>query len=272
VTRVGSNGCARAGPVVAIVAHPDDEALIAGGTLALAANARLATGVVALTRGELGPISDPLLADAGTLGAVRETELRASADALGVDWTCCLRHPDGELAWADTESVAAELVDVLRAARPAVLLTFGEDGLYGHPDHIATRVIAGRVAELLGPDGPRLYEAAWSPGLVAGLVAAARARGLPTSLWGLDPGAFGSRSDDQPTRLDVRLMLTRKLVALRAHRTQLDRDHLLTALPPDLAERFLGEEAWRAVDAPPGADALAALLARRPCDDAVIRG
>lgn len=260
MTGAGAHARARAGAVIAVVAHPDDEALIAGGTLALAAAAGLATGVVSLTRGELGPISDAQLADAETLGAVRERELRASGAALGVDWTCCLRHPDGELAWADVESVAAELADRLRAACPAVLLSFGEDGLYGHLDHVATREIAGRAAALLGSDGPLVYEAAWEPELVPALVAAAEQRGLPASLWGLDPRAFGSATDGPTTRLDVCSVLQRKLRALRAHRTQLDRDHLLTALPDDLAARFLGEEAWRAVDPAGATDVLAELL------------
>jgi LmbE family N-acetylglucosaminyl deacetylase len=245
---------ARTGAIVAVVAHPDDEALIAGGTLALAVDAGLATGVVALTRGELGPISDPLLADEGTLGAVRERELRASAASLGVDWTSCLRHPDGMLEWVDAEVVAVELAALLRARRPAVLLTFGEDGIYGHADHVATRAIAVRAAELLGPDGPLVYEAVWAPSLAGELVAAARSRGLPHSLWGLEPEAFGSppcdaRSASKLTRLDVRAVVDRKLEALRAHRTQLDDDHLLTELPIDLAARHLGEEVWRQADA-----------------------
>ncbi|GAC1436863.1 MAG: PIG-L family deacetylase [Solirubrobacteraceae bacterium] len=250
----------RPNAIVAVVAHPDDEALIAGGTLALAADAGLATGVVALTRGELGPISDPRLADAGTIGAVRELELERSGAALGIDWTCCLGHPDGELEWAEVESAAGELADLLRAARPVTLLTFGEDGLYGHPDHVATRHLAGRAAVLLGPRGASLYEAVWDPDLTAQLVAAAGRRGLPTSLWGLDPHAFGSAPSGPTIRLDVRPVLERKLRALRAHRTQLASDHLLTQLPDDLATRFLGEEVWQACEPAGPAFDLAGLL------------
>ena len=247
------------GGVVAVVAHPDDEALIAGGTLALAATAGLATGVVSLTRGELGPISDRALADEGTLGDVRERELRASGAILGVDWTRCLRHPDGELEWADVQAAAAELAAILRASMPAVLLTFGEDGLYGHEDHVATRRIALHAAGLLGPAGPLVYEAVWPATLAPGLAAAARERGLPASLWGLEPEAFGCEQDGPLTRLVVRGVLDRKLGALRAHRTQLDPAHLLTALPDDLAARYLGEEAWHAAD-PMSADVLGDLL------------
>ena len=250
---------ARTGGVVAVIAHPDDEALIAGGTLALAATAGLPTGIVSLTRGELGPISDRALADERTLGDVRERELWASGAILGVDWTRCLRHPDGELEWADAPTAGAELAGILRPSRPAVLLTFGEDGLYGHEDHVATRRIALWAATLLGPTGPLVYEAAWPAARASELVAAVRERGLPASLWGLEPQAFGCDRDGPLTRLDVRGVLDRKLGALRAHRTQLDPAHLLTALPDDLAARYLGEEAWHAAD-PASADVLGDLL------------
>jgi LmbE family N-acetylglucosaminyl deacetylase len=253
------SGRVRTGGIVAVVAHPDDEALIAGGTLALAADAGLATGVVSLTRGELGPISDPRLADEHTLGAVRAGELRASGAILGVDWTCCLRHPDGELEWADVEAAAAELAALLRDSAPALLLTFGEDGIYGHRDHVATRLIAGRAAALLAPAAPFVYEAVWAPELAAELVADARGRGLPDSLWGIEPQAFGSAAGPA-TRVDVRAVVERKLAALRAHRTQLEDDHVLLGLPADLAARHLGEEAWRPVD-PHATDVLAELLA-----------
>ncbi|MBA3306600.1 MAG: PIG-L family deacetylase, partial [Thermoleophilaceae bacterium] len=85
--------------VVAVVAHPDDESLIAGGTLASAADAGTPTGAVSLTRGELGPIADPRLATRATLGDVREAELEAAAAVLGLSWTACLDLPDGELPW-----------------------------------------------------------------------------------------------------------------------------------------------------------------------------
>lgn len=229
--------------LVAVVAHPDDEALIAGGTLALAAAAGTAAGVVSLTRGELGPVADGSLSGDETLAEARERELGDSANALGLRWARCLRFADGELAWADVRAAGHELADVLHPHRPAVLLTFGEDGLYGHPDHVATRLIAREAARLLSPS-PAVLEASWPPELVAGLVAAAAARGLPVDLWGLQPEAFGSPRRDPAATIDVRPVLARKLRALRSHRSQLGGDHLLAALPDDLAARFLGAETW----------------------------
>jgi len=230
------------GSVVAIVAHPDDESLIAGGTLALAGRAGARTGVVCMTRGEHGPISDPALASQRQLAEVRVAELRNAGRALGLAWSTCLTYPDGELPWIDQELAAAELAALLASHAPDVILTFGEDGLYGHPDHAAAAAIAAQAIRRL--EGPvEIYEAVWPDGMVGELVAAAAGRGLPHDLWGLDPEAFGSGRTAEMI-VDVRAVLAQKLSALRSHRTQLAADHLLTALPLDLAERFLGSEAW----------------------------
>jgi len=250
--------------VVAVVAHPDDESLIAGGTLALAARAGTVVGAVSLTRGEQGPIAAPELATRETLGDVRQAELHAAGEALGASFTACLRHPDGELEWVDHERAADELAALLGPREPAAVLTFGSDGLYGHPDHVATREITGMALDRLETGSANqvcLYESVWPQGLVTGLVAAARESGLATDLWGLEPAAFGSREAVATLVVDTRSTLDRKLRALRAHRSQLGSAHLLRALPDDLAERFLRRELWR-LARPSRSDggALAALL------------
>jgi LmbE family N-acetylglucosaminyl deacetylase len=227
---------------VAVVAHPDDEALIAGGTLALAARAGLMTGVVSLTRGENGPVSAPEHVAGRDLGDVREAELDAAARELGVRWTAALHHPDGELPWVDHQAAADELAATLAPHAPSAVLTFGADGLYWHPDHSATReIVSLAVRGLANPVD--VYEAAWPPDLMTQLVAVAAERGLPVGLWGLEPAAFGSERSPSIV-LDVRRVLDRKLAALRAHRTQIGDGHLFAALPDDLAERFLAAERW----------------------------
>ena len=230
------------GSIAAVVAHPDDESLIAGGTLALAASRGAITGIVSLTRGEDGPVAEggPLTSE--QLGAAREAELHAAGRVLGASWTICLPHPDGELLWIDHAAAAEQLAGLLAERDTAVVLTFGPDGLYWHPDHIATReIVLLAVAQLRRPAA--VYEAAWPSGVFAQLVAAAAERGLPTGLWGLEPAAFGT--DRHPTvSVDVRETLTQKLAALRSHRTQIGADHVLGSLPPDLAERFLAVEPW----------------------------
>lgn len=231
------------GMILAVVAHPDDESLIAGGTLALAARAGVRTTVVSLTRGELGPISDSRLSDREHLGEVRAGELEAAARELGVQEAICLKLPDGELPWAEVEFTSGVLAQRLGDERPDVLLTFGEDGLYGHPDHAAAAQIARRAVERLTDGATDVYEATWPPETMLYLAAAARERGLPHDLWGVEPEAFGC---ERPVTVsvDVRPVLPQKLAAIRAHRTQIGPDHLLAGLPLSLAELHLGREGW----------------------------
>jgi LmbE family N-acetylglucosaminyl deacetylase len=93
-----------------------------------------------------------------------------------------------------------------------------------------------------------VYEAAWPYGVVTRLAAAAEERGLPIGLWGLQPEDFGCERTATLV-VDVRPVLDCKLAALRAHRTQIGPDHLLGALPADLAMEFLALEPWAG---PPG--------------------
>jgi LmbE family N-acetylglucosaminyl deacetylase len=231
--------------VVAVVAHPDDEVLIAGGTLALAAVVGTPTGVVSLTRGERGPVAPGSLRRGELLAEARARELGDAAGALGVSWTRCLSYPDGALEREDVVAIGEELTWLLDAHDPAVLLTFGPDGLYGHPDHLATRCAALAAAGMLA-SRPSVLESVWAPELVAQLAAAAGDRGLPGGLWDLRPEMFGATRDaaDEIVTVDVRDVLDRKLRALACHRTQFAADHLLAALPHDLATRFLGHETW----------------------------
>lgn len=149
-------------------------------------------------------------------------------------------HPWPLLDVQDAGTAAAEIAELLRPHEHGVLLTFGPDGLYGHPDHIATRALVALAATRLG--GPVVLESVWRPRLMGELVAAATARGLPARLWGLDPTAFGVA---RPTavEIDVYAVVERKARALSARRTQFAADHLLSALPLDLVARFLGTEA-----------------------------
>ncbi len=229
--------------LIAVVAHPDDEVLIGGGTLALAAAAGAATGVVSLTRGEAGTASPGSLPAGETLADARERELGDAGRALGVHWARCLRHPDGALAAEDAQPIATELSMLLRPHEPAVLLTFGADGLYGHPDHLATRSVALLAAERL-ESRPCVLESVWRPGLMSELVAAAGARGIAVGLWDLRPEMFGAPDATVLVSIDVRAAAEAKLRALAAHRTQFGADHLLAALPLDLATDFLGRESW----------------------------
>ncbi|MBV8999441.1 MAG: PIG-L family deacetylase [Solirubrobacterales bacterium] len=237
------------GGLLVVTSHPDDEVLIAGGTLAACASAGLPTAVVCLTRGEQGPICDPARATRANLGEVRMNELRNACAKLGVQWVRCYRRQDGNLPWSDRSAMVAQLTRVLNARRPDAVVTFGEDGLYYHPDHIATYEFTLRAVERAA-EPPAMYRSVWPDDLMEDLVDELSRRELPTDLWDLEPREFGVGSEDRVGEivLDVRPHAIRKLAALRCHRTQVGPGHAFAALPADLAVRFLGIERFVPVD------------------------
>ncbi|HUA63936.1 MAG TPA: PIG-L family deacetylase [Verrucomicrobiae bacterium] len=124
--------------LLAVLAHPDDESLGFGGTLAKYAAEGVETYLVTATRGErgrfglLGKGGDPAEA-----GRVREAELRAAAAALGINEVSILSYPDGGVDQVDAATAIRAVVSHIRRIQPDVVLTFGPEGAYGHPDHIA---------------------------------------------------------------------------------------------------------------------------------------
>jgi len=232
-----------AGCVLAVFAHPDDESLLAAGTLAGCAAAGASVVLVCATRGELGA-SGSREESPEAHGARRERELRAAGEALGAVAVECLGLPDGELAGFDRSAVEARLVASLRRWSPQVVLTFGPDGLYWHPDHIAVHERVCAALDIVAREGllPRLDYATCPLGWMSALVAAVGSRGLPTDFFGLSPEAFGVPEASVTTVRDVRPFLASKLRALRSHRSQLRACRLLEQIPDDIAEEFLGRE------------------------------
>ena len=123
--------------VLAVFAHPDDETLCAGGTLAKYASAGADVRVVSLTKGGAGQIRDAGVATRATLAAIRERELHAAGKQLGLTESRCLDFPDGELAHLDRQVLVELVSGVLGELGPDVVITFGPDGFSGHPDHVA---------------------------------------------------------------------------------------------------------------------------------------
>jgi N-acetyl-1-D-myo-inositol-2-amino-2-deoxy-alpha-D-glucopyranoside deacetylase len=227
--------------LLVITAHPDDESLIAGGTLAACADGGIDTGVICLTRGERGPIADRTLATRGTLADVRMAELEAACAELGVRFLKCYRRADGNLPAADGGQIVRQLQSAIEERWPDAVITFGEDGMYWHPDHIATYEFVRRALRRMA-DPPELYRSVWPGQLMVELVDELRRRGSGADLWDMPPEDFGTDELDAAFGLDVRRFAPRKLRALRAHRTQIADGHALAALDRELAERFLGVE------------------------------
>jgi LmbE family N-acetylglucosaminyl deacetylase len=123
--------------ILGIFAHPDDETLCAGGTLARYASAGAEVRVVSLTKGEAGQIRDAGAATRATLKAVREKELQSAGNALGLTEARCLDYPDGGLAAIDSQILRQVASKLIAEMDPDVVLTFGPDGFSGHTDHMA---------------------------------------------------------------------------------------------------------------------------------------
>jgi len=136
--------------ILGIFAHPDDETFCAGGTLAKHAASGAETMVVSFTRGEAGQIRDANVASRRTLGEVRVAELRNACKCLGVQHVECLDFGDGKVKDHDPLPLIAKTVETIRSFRPDVVITFGEDGAYGHPDHIAACKITTEACLLSG--------------------------------------------------------------------------------------------------------------------------
>jgi LmbE family N-acetylglucosaminyl deacetylase len=127
---------------MALLAHPDDESLGFGGTLAKYASEGVDTFLVTATRGERGRYRGLPCADSGhpgplELAKIREGELRAAAAVLGVRELSLLDYRDQDLDRANPREAVECIVRHVRRVRPHVVVTFGPDGGYGHPDHIA---------------------------------------------------------------------------------------------------------------------------------------
>lgn len=123
--------------MLGIFAHPDDETFCAGGTFARYAKDGAEIMVVSATRGQAGQIRDASVATRRTIAAVREAELRLACERLGVTHVRCWDYVDGTLAEADFAGLVGQVVQLIREFRPQVVVSFGPDGGYGHPDHIA---------------------------------------------------------------------------------------------------------------------------------------
>jgi N-acetylglucosamine malate deacetylase 2 len=119
--------------LIVILAHPDDETFPMGGTLAKAAAEGKRVHLITATRGERG-ISGKRAAETAVL---REAELRRACAELGVQQLTFLDYVDGTLANIPDSAGAARLLELMRQSRPDVVVTFGPDGISGHPDHLA---------------------------------------------------------------------------------------------------------------------------------------
>lgn len=234
-------------------AHPDDEALLTAGTMARAAQQGHRVTLIVATSGEAGLAATEHLAH---LGLMRQAELAASADILGVHRLEQLGYPDsglhGEVAggFADQEQdvIAERIAAILDDEDVDILVGYDPQGGYGHPDHVQVHHATRRAAER-AQRSPRMFEATLPREPIAAAVHAA-------SLLRLTPASFDPTSFDRAWtprsqithRVRVHRQMAAKRAALRAHASQASADGsirtlaALTRLPGPLADLLLGTE------------------------------
>jgi LmbE family N-acetylglucosaminyl deacetylase len=237
-----------------VLAHPDDEAMGTGALLARCAAEGVETAVVTATLGQRGWMGAPEeYPGPEELGRIRAGELRCAAAVLGVGELTLLGYMDGELDCADSAEATARIVAALRAFRPQVVVTFGPDGSYGHPDHIAISQLAtAAVAVCADPT--------YAPGglpahRVAKLYYLAESRDAAQALQELG-WQLTIEVDGQVRRLAVweEWMLTARIdaserwqqvwAAVACHRSQLPNFAEIDAWPPEMHRRVWGSNVF----------------------------
>jgi LmbE family N-acetylglucosaminyl deacetylase len=230
--------------LLAVFAHPDDETFRPGGTLALLARQGVQVKILTFTHGEAGSCGDPPLCTSDELPVVRERELRSACAALGIRPPHLLDYHDGRLPESDAETMIEHILFVVENVRPQILLSFGPDGLSGHPDHIA---VGGWTAEAFRR---------------AENVAALYTIAVPQSLaQRLDMRQVHPVPDESiALAVNVSLVWETKLAAMRCHATQLSSSPMMSAPAERQRLFFRGEYFVRAAMRHPAGDFLPVVL------------
>ncbi len=246
-------------------AHPDDETIGTGATMAKYAAEGANVTLVTCTLGEEGEVLVPelegLAADrADQLGGYRIHELAAACEALGVRDHRFLggpgRYRDSGMMdtpanehprcfWrADLDEAAAHLVEVIREVRPQVVVTYDDFGGYGHPDHIQAHRVATRAAEQTRDIVSKVYWSAIPRSFMQSALDALKEDGH-TMFEGVERAEdvpFAKPDDEITTQVDARDYLDRKVAALRAHATQISVDGPFFALSNNIGQKAFGLE------------------------------
>lgn len=234
--------------VLAIFAHPDDESLACGGTLARLSDAGARVVLLCASQGRRGYASDTTPVPDPEVGRARVDELRCAARVLGIADLVVLDHPDGDLRWAHVRELHDEIVAAIGDYRADAVITFAEDGLYWHLDHVGVHERTKTAVASLGENAPALYYVTIRKGVMHEIVESAMANGWSppkSGFWSLVPNAFGIAARRPSFVVDVGDWIHRKISALLCHRTQMGDDNPFTRLSESEARRLLGTEQFR---------------------------
>jgi LmbE family N-acetylglucosaminyl deacetylase len=239
--------------LVCFHAHPDDESIATGGTMAKAAADGHRVVLVVATRGEHGEVADGFLEEGETLGERREKETMASAAVLGAAAVEFLGYTDsgmidtpendlpGSFWTADLEEAAERLATILRREQADVLTVYDENGNYGHPDHIQVHRVGIRAAELAGTG--RVFEATVNrEHMIGGLRAMAAQGELPEGAPDPENMEMGVSEELITTGVDVSQWIETKRASMRAHASQIGEQSVFLVMPDEAFLRAFGIE------------------------------
>jgi N-acetyl-1-D-myo-inositol-2-amino-2-deoxy-alpha-D-glucopyranoside deacetylase len=251
-------------------AHPDDETINNGATMALYAAMGAQVTLVTCTRGEEGEILTPELShlassDTDALGEHRETELANAMQALGITDFRFLAQGEGryrdsgmmgtevnnrsDVFWqADLEEAADHLVKIIEEIKPHILITYDEIGGYGHPDHIQAHRVAMRASEKSDWQIPKIYWNTMPKSVLAESMA--KMKELGSDFFGadnVDDLPFAKDDSFVTTLIDGNSYVEAKMAAMKAHHTQISLDGPFFALSDNLGLQVWGNEYYTLV-------------------------
>jgi len=264
------------GTLVCLHAHPDDEAIATGGTMARAHAEGHRVVLIVATDGAHGELPDDL-AEGETLEDRRRTETLASAEALGIDRVEFLDYTDsGMSGWdqnnhheafcqADPDTVAARLADLLLQERADVFTIYDWHGGYGHPDHIQVHRVGCKVEEMVRADLPhlRVLESTMNRDSLRRMISIAEELGWDDD-WGEDGDEFdpdrpmddgnpmGTPEEELTLGVDVSDYTRFKRAAIAAHRSQVSDSSFFLQMPLEIFGTAFGTEWYIEHGRPPG--------------------
>src|ERR1700730_16374385 len=243
------------GTLKLVHAHPDDEAISSGGVMMKAKAHGHRVVLVTATRGEAGEIYNmDEEASRPHLGDIRTAELKAAGEILGVDRIEFLGYRDSGMVdtpdnkdphsfhQARLEEAAAKLAALMRDERPDVVVTYAEDGVYGHPDHIKAHFVTNAALDLLEREG-------WSP---RKLYYTAIPRSAMEAFMAPMPEQAGTPDELITTRVDVGDLVDQKRKAFAAHVTQNDPNSWFATMADQMYRLAFGTEHFVLARGKPG--------------------
>ncbi len=249
------------GPLLAIFPHPDDETFSAGGLLAAASERGIPVTLICATRGEAGESAIPGLDDPNRLGAIREGELREAMRHLGVSDVRFLGYRDSGMEGSEealhprafvrapVDDAASRLAASIRSLRPRLIVSFGPEGVYGHPDHLHLHRAVVRAVELAAEGQPSDGSTWQTPSLYFAtapreemLALFNRPNSPLSSLSETARANLGTPRAEITHVIDVRRWETSKREAIRAHFTQTGEGGPLSGMPTEALDARISRE------------------------------